>query len=84
MVDGDEGVTQIFARMLQREGCGVRTALSAETSLHEVEDSRPDASPFASFPRSVKVVSRLDWAASIGHLSVATACLEARSPPVLC
>ena len=43
VVDDDEGVTQIFARFLQREGYEVCTALSAEAGLQAVEDRRPDA-----------------------------------------
>ena len=43
VVDDDEGVTQIFTRLLQREGYEVCTALSAETGLQAVEDRRPDA-----------------------------------------
>jgi DNA-binding NtrC family response regulator len=43
VVDDDEGVTQVFARLLQREGYEVCTALSAETGLQAVEDRRPDA-----------------------------------------
>jgi DNA-binding NtrC family response regulator len=43
VVDDDEGVTQIFARLLEREGYEVCTALSAEAGLQAVEDRRPDA-----------------------------------------
>jgi DNA-binding response OmpR family regulator len=43
IVDDDEGVTQTFARMLRLEGYEVRTAVDAETGLHEAERSRPDA-----------------------------------------
>ena len=43
IVDDDEGVTQIFARMLRLEGYHVRVALTAETGLREAELSRPDA-----------------------------------------
>jgi DNA-binding NtrC family response regulator len=43
VVDDEEGVTQIFARLLRREGYEVCTALSAEAGLQAVEDCRPDA-----------------------------------------
>jgi DNA-binding response OmpR family regulator len=43
IVDDDEGVTQIFARMLRLEGYQVRVALNAETGLREAQASRPDA-----------------------------------------
>lgn len=43
IVDDDEGVTQTFARMLRLEGYQVRTAVTAETGLREVERTHPDA-----------------------------------------
>ena len=43
IVDDDDGVTQTFARMLRLEGYQVRTAVSAERGLIEVEQSHPDA-----------------------------------------
>ena len=43
VVDDDEGVTQIFARMLKLEGYRVRTAMNAESGLWEVAQSHPDA-----------------------------------------
>lgn len=43
IVDDDEAVTQMFARMLQLEGYAVRTALSAETGLQEAEATHLDA-----------------------------------------
>jgi DNA-binding response OmpR family regulator len=43
VVDDDDGVTQIFARMLQLEGYGVRTALTAESGLWDVFERSPDA-----------------------------------------
>ena len=43
VVDDDEGVRQIFARMLTLEGYRVRTAISATSGLREVAQSRPDA-----------------------------------------
>ena len=43
VVDDDEGVRQIFARMLTLEGYRVRTAMNAKSGLREVAQSRPDA-----------------------------------------
>lgn len=43
IVDDDPVVTETFARMLTLEGYGVRTAVTAETGLHEADVSRPDA-----------------------------------------
>jgi CheY-like chemotaxis protein len=43
VVDDDEGVRQIFARMLTLEGYRVRTAISATSGLREVAQSQPDA-----------------------------------------
>ena len=43
VVDDDEGVTQIFARMLKLEGYRVRTAMNAERGLWEVAQGHPDA-----------------------------------------
>jgi CheY-like chemotaxis protein len=43
IVDDDEGVRQIFARMLTLEGYRVRTAMSAKRGLLEVAQSQPDA-----------------------------------------
>ena len=43
VVDDDEGVRQIFARMLMLEGFRVRTAIGATSGLREVAQSRPDA-----------------------------------------
>jgi len=43
VVDDEEAMTQICARILQHEGYNVRTAMSAETGLQEVADNRPDA-----------------------------------------
>jgi DNA-binding response OmpR family regulator len=43
VVDDDDGVTQIFARMLQLEGYRVRTARNAESGLWEVFQRSPDA-----------------------------------------
>jgi len=43
IVDDDEGVTQTFARMLRLEGYQVRTAITANDGLREVEEFRPDA-----------------------------------------
>lgn len=43
VVDDDEGVTKVFARMLQLEGFQVRAAPSAVKGLQEVEIARPDA-----------------------------------------
>ena len=43
VVDDEEGVTQMFTRVLQREGYEVYTALSAEAGLQAVEDHHPDA-----------------------------------------
>ena len=42
VVDDDLDVTGTFARMLTLEGYGVRTAISAEAGLREVEVSHPD------------------------------------------
>jgi DNA-binding response OmpR family regulator len=42
-VDDDEAVTHTFAQMLTLEGYLVRTAISAESGLHEARESRPDA-----------------------------------------
>jgi DNA-binding response OmpR family regulator len=43
VVDDDEGVRQIFARMLRLEGYRVRTAMNAEMGLREVVESSPSA-----------------------------------------
>ena len=43
IVDDDEGVTQTFARMLRLEGYQVRTAMTAETGLHDAGTVHPDA-----------------------------------------
>jgi DNA-binding response OmpR family regulator len=43
VVDDEESVTQLCARILQREGYHVLTAGTAETGLQEVADNRPDA-----------------------------------------
>jgi DNA-binding response OmpR family regulator len=43
VIDDDDGVRQIFARMLQLEGYRVRTAINAESGLWEVVESSPDA-----------------------------------------
>jgi DNA-binding response OmpR family regulator len=43
VVDDNEAVTQIFARMLTFEGYRVRTALDAESGLREAVASHPDA-----------------------------------------
>jgi CheY-like chemotaxis protein len=43
VIDDDEGVRQIFARMLQLEGYRVRTAINAESGLWAVVESAPDA-----------------------------------------
>jgi two-component system response regulator MprA len=43
VVDDNEAVTQIFARMLAFEGYRVRTALDAEGGLREAAASHPDA-----------------------------------------
>ena len=43
VVDDDEGVRQIFARMLTLEGYRVRTAMNAKSGLREVAQSQPDA-----------------------------------------
>src|SRR3977135_666584 len=42
IVDDDEGVTATFARMLRLEGYQVRTAVSAEKGLSEVEQRHPE------------------------------------------
>jgi two-component system OmpR family response regulator len=43
LVEHDEGTVTTYARILRLEGYIVRTALSAEAGLHEVESSHPDA-----------------------------------------
>ena len=43
VIDDDDGVRQIFARMLQLEGYRVRTAMNAKRGLWEVALSQPDA-----------------------------------------
>jgi DNA-binding response OmpR family regulator len=43
VVDDDDGVRQIFARMLQLEGYCVCTALNAESGLWAVFERSPDA-----------------------------------------
>ena len=43
IVDDDPSATKTFARMLTLEGYDVRTALDAETGLHEAEINRFDA-----------------------------------------
>jgi two-component system, OmpR family, response regulator MprA len=43
IIDDNEAVTQIFARMLGFEGYRVRTALDAEHGLREAEARHPDA-----------------------------------------
>src|SRR5215210_6725519 len=43
VVDDDEGVRQIFARMLALEGFRVRTAMNGKRGLWEVALSQPDA-----------------------------------------
>jgi DNA-binding response OmpR family regulator len=43
VVDDDDGVRQIFARMLQLEGYRVRTAMNAEMGLWEVVERSPSA-----------------------------------------
>jgi DNA-binding response OmpR family regulator len=43
IVEHDEGTVETYARILRLGGYDVRTALSAEAGLHEVELSPPDA-----------------------------------------
>ena len=43
VVDDDEGVRQIFARMLTLEGFRVQTATNGKRGLWEVAQSQPDA-----------------------------------------
>jgi two-component system response regulator MprA len=43
VIDDDDGVRQIFARMLQLEGYRVCTAINAESGLWAVAESSPDA-----------------------------------------
>ena len=43
VVDDDEGVRQIFARMLTLEGFRVRTAMNGKRGLWEVAQRQPDA-----------------------------------------
>jgi DNA-binding response OmpR family regulator len=43
VVDDDEAVTQTFARMLRLEGFAVRTAMTAESGLHDAAHNNPDA-----------------------------------------
>ena len=42
IVDDDLAITQTFGRILRLEGYAVRTAVSADGGLHEVEVSHPD------------------------------------------
>jgi two-component system OmpR family response regulator len=43
LVEHDEGTVTTYARVLRLEGYTVRTALSAEAGLQEVETNPPDA-----------------------------------------
>jgi DNA-binding response OmpR family regulator len=43
VIDDDDEITKVFARMLYLEGFQVWTAHSAEKGLQVVEDARPDA-----------------------------------------
>lgn len=43
VIDDDEGVTRTFARILEHEGYGVRTASTAETGLSDAAERCPDA-----------------------------------------
>jgi DNA-binding NtrC family response regulator len=43
IVDDDDATTRTFARILTLEGFEVRTAATAESGLHEIETSHPDA-----------------------------------------
>jgi DNA-binding response OmpR family regulator len=43
IVEDDEATSQSYAYMLRLEGFAVRTALSAEAGLHDVESNPPDA-----------------------------------------
>jgi DNA-binding response OmpR family regulator len=43
LVEHDEATLATYARMLRLEGYQVKTALTAEDGLREVESSRPDA-----------------------------------------
>lgn len=43
VIDDEEETTKTFAWVLRSEGFQVRTALNAETGLHEAESTRPDA-----------------------------------------
>ena len=45
IVDDDEGVTQVFARMLHLEGHQVRTAVSAEKGLLQTLGAEPQFNP---------------------------------------
>ena len=42
IVDDDVSTTQTFAEILALEGYDVRTAMTAESGLREIEETRPD------------------------------------------
>jgi DNA-binding NtrC family response regulator len=86
VVDDDEGVRQIFARMLTLEGYQVRTAMNAKSGLRVVAQSEPDAiildlrmpqgavwNFFGGFVQAIRTARRR-WRSSPATTSAMTTC----------